>query len=233
MARKKKPPAGIPEWMVTFGDMMSLLLCFFIMLFAMSVITPKRFQALADTLRQDFTGFAGSSTQRAKSTKTITTVSDSAAKSRRISALAGGQPTPGPQGESTEVHTILLDGETIRGGLIRFELGRYELTDQAKWDLRAILPVLRGSPKKIEIRGYAAPSEKGGGVHQRDTDMAFFRAISVADYLVELGLSPDFFEIVAAPGTVPSPNLLPAGTAPRYAGASVEIRLLNQTSRRE
>jgi len=230
MAIKKREPAGIPAWMVTFGDMMSLLLCFFIMLFALSIITPVRFQALVDTLQQDFTGYAGSARERARATQTTTTVTDSDARSRRISALAGGQPTPGPPGEHTDIHTILLDGETIRGGLIRFELGSSELTDQARWELRTILPALRGSPQQIEIRGYVAPDE-GGGMYQRETDLAFYRALSVVDYLVSHDLHHGFFEIVVAPTTLPNLNILPAGTDPRHAGASVEIRLLNQTLR--
>ena len=228
MARQKKAAAGIPEWMVTFGDMMSLLLCFFIMLFALSIITPPRFQALTDALTQDFTGHANQSRQKAKSKKTITTTSDSAAKSNRISALAGGQPVPGPQGEATEVHTILLDGETVK--VICFELGSDERTQQAEWDLRAILPTLQGSPQKIMVRGYALPSE-GGGSFLQDHDLAFSRAISTVDYLVSLGLSPNFFDIDVAPGTVPGRNLLPPGTAPGLAGASAEIILLNQTLR--
>ena len=230
MARKKAKPAGVPEWMVTFGDMMSLLLCFFIMLFALSIITPPRFQALVDTLSQDFTGYAGSSDQRAKSNKTTRTISDSAAKSRRISAQVGGQPSPGPRGESTEILAISLDGSTVKGGLIRFELGSYELADQAKWQLRRILPDLQGSLQRIMVKGYAAPSE-GGREQQNNSDLAFSRAISVVDYLVTLGLNPMFFETCVAPGTFPDRNILPTGTDPKNAGAFAEIILLNQTAR--
>ncbi|MEM1097808.1 MAG: flagellar motor protein MotB, partial [Planctomycetota bacterium] len=33
MAKKQKcPPAGAPEWMTTYGDMMTLLLCFFVLI---------------------------------------------------------------------------------------------------------------------------------------------------------------------------------------------------------
>ena len=209
---------------------MSLLLCFFIMLFAMSIITPVRFQALTDSLQQDFQGYAGSSREKTKSNKTITTVSDSAARNRRMSSLAGGQTIPGPQGESMEVHTILLDGEIVRGGVIRFELGSDVLTAQAQRDLRAIFPILQGSPQKIMIKGHVTPTE-GGGVYQLDTDLAFHRALNAVDYLVSLGLRQDYFEIVVDPVTVPRRDLLPPGTAPEQAGASIEIILLNQTLR--
>ncbi|MCA9040977.1 MAG: flagellar motor protein MotB, partial [Planctomycetaceae bacterium] len=62
MAKKKpKPPPedgppGVPEWVVTYGDMMSLLLTFFIMLVSMSEIRSDTGEARAamDSIRQSF-----------------------------------------------------------------------------------------------------------------------------------------------------------------------------------
>ena len=46
---------GIPEWVVTFGDMMSLLLTFFIMLVSMSEIKEEeKYQAMVDSMRKQF-----------------------------------------------------------------------------------------------------------------------------------------------------------------------------------
>ena len=46
---------GVPEWVVTFGDMMSLLLTFFIMLVSMSEVKEQeRYQAMVDSIRQRF-----------------------------------------------------------------------------------------------------------------------------------------------------------------------------------
>ena len=44
MARRTEeaPPAGAPAWMATFSDLMNLLLCFFVMLFAMSSIEEDK-----------------------------------------------------------------------------------------------------------------------------------------------------------------------------------------------
>ena len=231
MARKA-PPAeeGAPLWMCTYGDLMSLLLCFFIMLFALSIISDPTVQALTDSLKQDFQGFAAASKVKAPKTKTTTTPSASAARSRRTAALVGGQPTPGPPGESSEVHAMLRDGETVKGGVIRFEPDSDELTEHAKRELRlTVLPILQGFPQKIMVKGYSAPTE--GGKEQRGTDLAFFRASNVVDYFVSLGLKNEFFEIAVEPGTAPRLNLLPAGTDQAFAGATVEIILLNQTSR--
>jgi len=210
---------------------MSLLLCFFIMLFALSTITPPTVQAIADSLRQDFKGYSASSPTRASQTKTTMNPTTSASRSRRIAALIGGQLTPGPLGESREVHTMLHDGETVRGGVIRFEPGSDVLTEQAKRDLRlTVLPILQGSPHKIMVKGHSSPIE-GGGEYQNRIDLDFFRASNVVEYFISLGLSKEFFDIAIEPGAVPRLNLLPAGTDQKFAGATVEIILLNQTTR--
>lgn len=50
MAAKRKPDepkAGAPEWMTTYGDLVTLLLCFFVLLYAMSNVDQAKFAALA------------------------------------------------------------------------------------------------------------------------------------------------------------------------------------------
>lgn len=52
MAVKRKPeepPAGAPEWMATYSDLVTLLLCFFVLLYAMSNIDQAKFEALASS----------------------------------------------------------------------------------------------------------------------------------------------------------------------------------------
>ena len=54
MAIQEDPPAGVPDWIVSFGDMMSLLLCFFVLLFSMGQTEQQKFQAMADAMSQQF-----------------------------------------------------------------------------------------------------------------------------------------------------------------------------------
>lgn len=44
MAKRQEdtPPVGSPAWMATFSDLMNLLLCFFVMLFAMSTVEESK-----------------------------------------------------------------------------------------------------------------------------------------------------------------------------------------------
>ncbi len=56
MARRREdPPAnGSPAWMATFSDLMNLLLCFFVLLFAMSTIDEDKFEELVASLSASF-----------------------------------------------------------------------------------------------------------------------------------------------------------------------------------
>ena len=59
MAVKKKKaeaPAGAPDWMVTYGDMVTLLLTFFVLLLAMSEI--KQDQKMMDFMQAVKEAFA-------------------------------------------------------------------------------------------------------------------------------------------------------------------------------
>ncbi|MCT4507992.1 MAG: OmpA family protein [Tepidibacter sp.] len=58
MGRKKKQEEtkeGAPEWMATYGDMVTLLLCFFVLLFSMSSVDAQKFQSIV----QSFSGSLG------------------------------------------------------------------------------------------------------------------------------------------------------------------------------
>ncbi len=59
MAKRKEdaPPAGSPAWMNTFSDLMNLLLCFFVMLFAMSSIQEEKLQAFVAAMNNTFSIF--------------------------------------------------------------------------------------------------------------------------------------------------------------------------------
>jgi chemotaxis protein MotB len=52
--KKKKCPGGAPGWMVTFGDMMSLLLTFFVLLLSFSVIDEVEFVKVSGSLKDAF-----------------------------------------------------------------------------------------------------------------------------------------------------------------------------------
>lgn len=47
-------PAGLPGWLATFGDLMSLLMCFFVLLLSFSEMDVLKFKQLAGSMREAF-----------------------------------------------------------------------------------------------------------------------------------------------------------------------------------
>ena len=64
MAKRQEdaPPAGAPAWMSTFSDLMNLLLCFFVMLFAMSTLEESKLHELVASMNNTFSIFDAGAT---------------------------------------------------------------------------------------------------------------------------------------------------------------------------
>ncbi|MDP8242785.1 MAG: flagellar motor protein MotB [Candidatus Hinthialibacter antarcticus] len=54
--KPEEKKGGAPEWMCTFSDMMSLLLCFFVLLFSLSTIEKKKLIQASGSLKGAFGG---------------------------------------------------------------------------------------------------------------------------------------------------------------------------------
>ena len=55
MARKPKiPPRGVPDWMVTFADLMTILVVFFVLLISFSIQDKEKLQVVAGSMREAF-----------------------------------------------------------------------------------------------------------------------------------------------------------------------------------
>lgn len=54
MAKCKECTPGAPEWLATFGDLMSLLVCFFVLLISFSIQDKEKLQVVAGSMRDAF-----------------------------------------------------------------------------------------------------------------------------------------------------------------------------------
>ena len=80
---KKCPPPGAPAWLGTFADLMSLLMCFFVLLLAFSEMDVLKFKQLAGSMSEAF------GVQREIKTKEIPKGTSIIAKE-----FSPGRPTP-------------------------------------------------------------------------------------------------------------------------------------------
>lgn len=196
------PPPGVPEWVVTYGDMMSLLLTFFIMLVSMSEIKSEgKLRRMMDSLKQRFgpsEGFYGTPGP---------VFSDSSdnqfASSSGISSEGGvkrtGMESGGLAGPSRTVQRIGTGTQITLGGLAAFGRFDSELTNTAKEDLEVIAKVIGPRPNKIVVRGHATREPLPPGGKYRDAvDLSFARALAGAEYLIGLGIDRKRISVTAA-----------------------------------
>ena len=151
---------GIPEWVVTFGDMMSLLLTFFIMLVSLSEIKEEEtYQALVDSVQRQF-GYSrtidaltpGDARPRSSEFSVLSTTG----RAKKKDTAKGGVPEKAPVGEEQKVRIVRPGQLTSIGSVIFFDLGSDKITPSASDVLADVAEQLRGKPQKIEIRGHVS-----------------------------------------------------------------------------
>jgi len=208
MARKKaEAPAGAPEWLVTYGDAMTLLLCFFVILVSMSEIkSDQRFQQVMESLRRAFGGYDGS-----VGAVPIENVATNALIQKLLELDVpivrkdrGDTDEVGIHGKKFRVTSVRDGLDVVVGGRITF--GRFSATlmPEARDLIAQTAERIRGYNTKILVRGHATHEPlPPDSLYQDARDLSYARARAVADVLVEHGVRPVRLLLVAAGDTEP------------------------------
>ncbi len=190
---EEETPAGAPEWLVTFGDMMSLLLTFFIMLFSVSEINQEqKFQAMLESLHQSF-GYDSSVESFAPGDNppknAIFEAIASLGRAMRANTMNGGAPVKAPAGENKRVAAPRQDGDRAIAGVVYFKENDATLSKADKQSLSTIARHMAGIPQKIEIRGHTSNKPLDRASPYKDHwELAYARARAVEQYMEQLGI---------------------------------------------
>ncbi|MDA7951167.1 MAG: OmpA family protein [Pirellulaceae bacterium] len=229
MAEEEDDAGGIPEWVVTFGDMMSLLLTFFIMLVSLSEIKEEeKFQAIVESMRRQFghvesmsSVVPGESKPRNSRLAKIATQG----RARRKDTMRGGNKVPAPVGENRQVRIIRPGNQTAVGSVIFFQDDQVELSDANKEALRNLVKEIGGKPQKIEVRGHTSRKPvEDDSAYEDNWGLAFTRSRNVMHFITE-GLEERNINPKRVRMSVAGPN------EPIYLGADLEK--MKQNSRVE
>jgi len=203
MAKKKCTcPAGVPEWIVTYGDMMSLLLTFFILLAAFSELKKEHeYQKVVTAVKEAF-GYAGGigvmPTKDPPLRSMIETLENMARKRMAENAVSQSS-DEGPQGKQMKVARVQDGLMFTLGGSLSFAPGSAVLLPAAHGPLLDVARLLKGRKNKVEIRGHTAGETIPPGSPFSDLwDLSFARAKAVKDYLVLQGGLRDQVMVVEA-----------------------------------
>ncbi|MFQ5653211.1 MAG: flagellar motor protein MotB [Planctomycetota bacterium] len=187
--KKKKAPvvvqAGAPEWMVTFGDLMSLLLTFFVLLFSVSEIKEQKIYDLVRAIRinWDIDPVPGEPfvMEFNDVSELLSTMSlDLPDRKEGKDGEAHGE-IENPFGETATVIKVKDNLHINIEGRVLFKDGSWELSPAGKDVLGKVKERLVGYFNRIRIVGHDSPSPSGGVAHD---DMGYQRAKAVKNFLV-------------------------------------------------
>ena len=206
------PPPGVPEWVVTYGDMMSLLLTFFIMLVSMAETKQDgKVRAALNSLEQRFgpdDGRFGTPGTSMQDSSNFDQASSSGMSSEGGDKRRGVDQKVRGAGPSKTVKRIGEGTLITLGGPCLFETFDDQLTDAMKADLETIARVLEHKPNQIVVRGHATresvPANAVVPARFRDPwTLSYARAESVAKYLMAHGIREHRLQLSAAGDSEP------------------------------
>lgn len=188
MAKRKVEKPGIPEWVLTYGDMMSLLLCFFILLAAFSELKkPDEFQKVIDAIKIAFGAEGGDS----RIINDFDLQSYPWAEDRGIAARIEQQKS---KSDTNDQSTVGIDQTTATlfngrkwtiGKPLPFAASKTDLTDEGKEIIRELIaPRIRGSDKMFLILGHAwGADDRLEGMEFME--LSYTRAMTVWRFLID------------------------------------------------
>jgi chemotaxis protein MotB len=200
--RQKKQRANIPEWVVTFGDMMSLLLCFFILLQMFSEVKKdQEYQRVITAIKEAF-GYAGligvMPVPDPPLRSLVEILEQMAVENENEEDLVSETRDPGVDGDHVRVTRIREGIVFTIGGPSTFEPLSAEVNPAVRADLEKLATLLAGRHNKIEVVGHAAAKYIPPGSPWKSLDhLSYARAEAVKDHLVALGLDDAVFRLKA------------------------------------
>lgn len=206
-SKKKEPKQGAPEWMVTYGDAMTLLLCFFVIIVSMSEIKQdKKFQKVVESLRASFGGYRG-----AVGSVPMDQIPTNALIAKLIELevpvhikYKGDSNEEGIHGKKFRVTNVRDGLEVVVGGRITFDRFSASLKPEGRDLIAATAERLRGYNTKILIRGHATKEPlPNDSLYENARDLAYARAKEVASELERNGVRRIRMLLITAGDTEP------------------------------
>ena len=228
MIDEEECPQGLPAWLATFGDLMSLLLTFFVLLLSFSSMEEVKFMNAMGSLQGALGVFKTDPEMSQPIRITMPFVRGSVRQAQNIRKAAEGlEKTLSEEGREGDV---TLEGTAI-GLVIRirapilYDLGHADILEPIKPILLQIGEVLRFLPNDIVVQGHTDNLPIRSGAYPSNWELSYQRAVNVVRFLIaECRVFPDR---LAAEGYGEYRPLAPNTTeADRRKNRRVEIHIL-------
>jgi chemotaxis protein MotB len=190
---------GAPAWVVTFGDLMSLLLCFFVLMLSFSEMDRKKYKIISGSLANAF-GIQRKTPvfESPKGQKIIAKDFDQAIIVNKIKEKLAKPLVVEIDKNFNEMKDLIEVNVTGNQVAIRlmgettFDLGKAEIRPQMLPLLVKIGALLNGTRGEIIIAGHTDNLPLRGGPYKSNLGLSMARAASVADFfLKKVSIDPE------------------------------------------
>ena len=190
---EKKIDPGAPKWVVTFGDLMSLLLCFFVLLLSFSEMDRQKYKQVAGSMEKAF------GIQRKekvmdvpKGMKMIAKDFDQEVIITRIKEAIGREIDELMDTQLSDLKEQIdieasEDEVTIRlMGESTFDSGKAKIRPQMKPLLKKVAGLIAQTKSDIIIAGHTDDVPIRGGPYRTNLRLSTARASAVAEYMLSI-----------------------------------------------
>jgi chemotaxis protein MotB len=197
--------AGMMRWLLTYSDMITLLLAFFIVLYALSAVNHQKYESLMRALRAVLHGKGVTSLKIKNPSRPPYPPNSSTPTAQERKLLSKAQLALYRELERV-IHRDNLESsvhlDVLRQGIeveflngVLFPLGSANLSPQAERILTDIAGPLRGKPNAVVVQGYTDDLPISTPEFLSNWDLSAVRAARVVDYWTRIGLDPRRFLI--------------------------------------
>lgn len=206
---------GRERWLITYADMITVLLALFICMYAISVVNLGKFDALATSVRSGFGGdMPGMHPDRlgipSEGVQVLPSVLPAGAFELMTTVAANVKARISP-GEAENVE-FLSDGGVVkvrvRADDVLFARGSADISPRARRTLAAVAQAIAPLPYDIRVEGHTCDLPIHTARFPSNWELSSQRAINVVLHFVrDLGLSPARLSAAGYADTVPvAPN---------------------------
>jgi chemotaxis protein MotB len=179
---------NLERWLITYADLITLLLAFFIMMYTFSKQDAQKYEEVSGSLKTIFSGGSGvlkAGTGRSSTTNPMSTSGSNSEVKRQLENEV--QAMAGPSEKDPSI-TISKDE---RGIVIRimdraiFDEGKAELKESARETLKNIVPIMKNSNRSIRVEGHTDDVPINTSEFKSNWELSARRATEVVRHLVE------------------------------------------------
>jgi chemotaxis protein MotB len=193
LKRKKsvEDKENLERWLLTYADLITLLLAFFIILYVFSKQDSKKYDAMTMQLKAIFSGGTGVVDKGGRTGAQVVEGNIEGPSNVEIRRQLEEQITGVSQAEGQDHNISVITDE--RGIVIRimdkafYDTGKADLKDKARLTLDRIAPVIKSLPNEIRIEGHTDDVPINTAEFKSNWELSVRRATEVVGYLIEKG----------------------------------------------